>query len=71
MYGGFSVTDCSAEAAEALKNKPEVCSVLPWRRRSHSMAESGSGQEPIEAINFWGKNRENDRVDDVYFVAQT
>ena len=58
--GGFSVTDCSAEAAEALKNKPEVCSVLPWRRRSHSMTESGSGQEPIEAINFWGKNREND-----------
>ncbi len=55
---GFSVTDCSAEAAEALKNKPEVCSVLPSRRRrSHSMAEAGSGQEPYEAINFWGKNR--------------
>ena len=58
---GFSVTDCSAKAAKALKNKPEVCSVRPSPRRFFEEAgpagQKDSGQRPYHAIDFWGKKR--------------
>jgi len=58
---GFSVTDCSAKAAKALKNKPEVCSVRPsprrFREEAGSAGQKNSGQKPHDAVNFWGKNR--------------
>ena len=58
---GFSVTDCSAKAAKALKNKPEVCSVRQSPRRAHeeagSAGQKNSDQKPHHAIDFWGKNR--------------
>ena len=58
---GFSVTDCSDEAAKALNNKPGVCSVRPSPRRAReeagSAGQKNSGQKPHDAINFWGKNR--------------